>query len=252
MLLSRLAVTAMGLTAILAAADVFWTKPVAQWTDKEVQSMLTDSPWADRMQVETGERGNVGNSDDSKGPMQGNLTAPIVVLWQTALPVKQALYGKSDNPQAKAILERQEANHVLRLTGFPGQFRVNAQETEKLTADTVIKIKGKPDLHPASIELSAVPAGRGAPKQEAAPQEDVPAAAPAGRGGRGAAPAALPAGGFGRGRGFAPPFDIYMVFPRGFVVEADKEFEFITKVGKMQIRKKFKLKDMMYNGKLEL
>ena len=32
----------------------------------------------------------------------------------------------------------------------------------------------------------------------------------------------------------------------------DEEFEFTTKVGKMQIRKKFKLKDMMYNGKLEM
>ena len=168
--------------------------------------------------------------------------------------MKQALYGKSENPQAKALLERQEANHVLRLTGFPGQFRANAQDTAKLTADSVIKIKGKADLHPTEIQLSAPQAGRGAPKQEVAAAAEEAPAAPAGRGGRGGGGGGFtpPAGGFGGGRGFAPPFDVYLIFPKDFAVEADKEIEFSTKLGKMQIRKKFKLKDMMYNGKLEM
>lgn len=210
------------------------------------------------MQVETGERGIIGTPDpnDPKPPIQGSLTAPIIVMWQTALPVKQALYGKSENPQAKALVERQETQHILRVSGFPGQFRANAQDIAKLTAETVVKIKGKPDLHPSEIQLSA-PAGPGAGKAAPvaqAPTEEAPAAT-AGRGGRGGGGGgpALPAGpGFGGGRGFAPPFDIYMVFPMDSITAADNEFEFTTKVGKMSIRKKFKLKDMMYNGKLEL
>ncbi len=249
-MVSRLAVLTLG-AALLAAAADFWTKPFAQWTDKEIQQMATDSPWADRMLVETGDRGNIGNPDDPKGAVQGNLTAPIIVAWQTALPVKQALYGKVDNPQAKQLLERQETQHILRLNGFPGQFRANAQDLTKLTADTVIKIKGKPDLHPSEIQLSA-PAGPGrAAPVAASPAEEAPAAA-TGRGARNA-PVATPAGpGFGRGRGGGAPFDIYMVFPMDSITAADNEFEFQTKVGKMSIRKKYKVKDMMYNGKFEL
>lgn len=249
-MISRLAVLVLGAAALLAAAD-FWTKPFAQWTDKEIQQMATDSPWADRMLVETGERGNIGNPDDPKGAVQGNLTAPVIVVWQTALPVKQALYGKVDNPQAKALLERQETQHILRLSGFPGQFRANAQDLTKLSADTVIKIKGKADLHPSDIQLSAPAApGRAVPVE--APAEEAAAPAATGRGARNA-PVATPVGpGFGRGRGGGAPFDIYMVFPMDSITAADTEFELQTKVGKMSIRKKYKVKDLRYNGKFEL
>lgn len=227
--LSRTALGAGIFVAGLAAAD-FWTKPYAEWTDQEVQKMVTDSPWAERMQVETGARGAISSADDKGGAIQGNLTTPVVLLWQSALPVKQALYGRANATDAqKQLLAREESVRILRVTGIPGSMRAAAEDKEKLNAATVIKIKGKPDLHPSEIQLSAAPEGPG--------------------GGKGKGFGGGKGGGFGGGGNF----DVFFVFPKDAPITADdKEFEFQTKVGAMTIRHKFKPKDMMYNGKLEL
>ncbi|MEO5924020.1 MAG: hypothetical protein ABIR70_09355 [Bryobacteraceae bacterium] len=227
-MLTKLSLLSVGLTVALVAAD-FWTKPVADWTDKEMDMMLSDSPWADRMAVETGQRGNVGNADDGKGPMQGNLTAPVVVVWRTALPIRQAVARRGNTPVGE-----EPTVSLLLASGFPAMFRADATDAAKLAADTVIKVKGKADIHPTEVQL---PAAAAAPK-----------GAPGGPGG--------PGGGKGGGKGFGGgggTFDLIFAFPKnaGLTLD-DKEIEFITKVGKMNIRKKFKLKDMVVNGKLEM
>jgi hypothetical protein len=233
--------------AVLLAADV-WTKAPADWSPKDVEKILTDSPWADRMQIETGQRGMIGNADDGKGAMQGNLTAPVTVMWRTALPIRQAIAKSNPTPAN----ENEPTVSVLLLSGFPGQFRADASDVAKLTADTVIKVKGKPDIHPTTVELPPAPAfaSKGGP---GAPGAVVPGgAAPAAGAGGGKGGAK---GGFGGGpSGFGGgTFNLVMAFPKnlGLAVE-DKEFELQTKVGKMTIRKKFKLQDMVYSGKLEL
>ena len=46
-----------------------------------------------------------------------------------------------------------------------------------------------------------------------------------------------------------------MMFPRTGSYEitlADKKVEFVAQVGSLKVKRKFKLKDMIYNGKLEL
>lgn len=231
-MLKKLMFTALGaglFVAGLTAAD-FWTKPYTSWTDQEAQKMITDSPWAERMQVETGGRGaiNETNPDDKKGgPIIGNLTTPVVLLWQSALPVKQAMYGRPNaTDEQKEILARDEEVHILRLRGLPGSVRAQAEDLDKFKSAAVIKIKGKPDLHPTEIQLSPAPAP-----------------GPAGGG-----------GGKGGGKGFggAANFDAFLVFAKDSIVADDKEFEFQTKLGPVNIRHKFKTKDMMYNGKLEL
>ena len=220
-MLTKLSFLAVGLTVVLAAADV-WTKPAAEWTEKDLETMLSNSPWADRMLVETGQRGNVSTVDDGKSAMQGNLTAPIVLAWRTALPIRQAVAMRTK----AAANETEPTVSVLLASGFPGQFRTDATDTAKLLADTAIKVKGKPDIHPTEVQI--------------------PNAAPA--------PGGAPGGGKGKG-GFpgGGTFDLIYAFPKhaGLTVD-DKEFEFVTKVGKMNIRKKFKLKEMVVNGKLEM
>ena len=57
-MIKKLGLLTLGVTAALVAAD-FWTNPAADWTDKEIDAMISDSPWADRMAVETGQRGNL-------------------------------------------------------------------------------------------------------------------------------------------------------------------------------------------------
>jgi hypothetical protein len=226
-MIKKLGLLTLGVAAVVAAAD-FWTKPVDSWTDKEVDAMISDSPWADRLAVETGQRGNIGNADDAKGAMQGNLTAPIVVVWRTAAPIRAALAKRGQKGT-----EAEPTVSVLLVSGFPGQFRADATDNAKLMAETVLKVKGKPDMHPTEIQLPAAAAPAGPP-----------AGAPGGA-----------KGGFGGGKGFGGGgnFDLIMVFPKnaGLTVD-DKEVEFVTKVGKMNVRKKFKLKEMVFNGKLEM
>lgn len=231
-MIKKLTLLTLGVTAALWAAD-FWTKPAADWTDKEIDLMIADSPWADRMAVETGQRGNIGNADDAKGAMQGNLTAPILVVWRTAAPIRQAL-ARRGQPSSEA----EPTASVLLVSGFPGMFRGDAADNAKLVADTTIKVKGKADIHPTEIQMPAAAPPAGA-KGGGAPG--------GGKGGPGG-----PGGGKGFGGG-GGNFDLIMVFPKNAGLSADdKEFEFVTKVGKMSIRKKFKLKDMMFNGKLEM
>jgi hypothetical protein len=155
--------------------------------------------------------------------MQGNLTTPIVLAWRTAMPVRQAIARRTGQP----VSDTEPNASVLLASGFPGQFRADVADPAKLVADTVLKVKGKPDIHPTEAQIPAAAAPKGPP---------------------GGAP------GFGGGKGFGGGnFDIVFVFPKsaGLTVD-DKEVEFVTKVGKMNIRKKFKLKDMVVNGKLEM
>jgi len=47
--------------------------------------------------------------------------------------------------------------------------------------------------------------------------------------------------------------DLYFVFPKNSPISLeDKEVEFVSSVGRLEIRKKFKLKDMVVGDKLEL
>jgi len=253
------------LCAVSLWAANFWdTKPYTEWTDKEVDNMLKNSPWGDRMGVRTGEQGVVAK-DDAKGPIMGEVEAQVTMVWQTALPIRQAMAKlqfkgeAATSPQAKALIERQSEVYVLHIAGLPGSARPAAGNKEKLTADTVIKIKNKPDLKPSDIEMPAAGPGGGKggpPPGQAAPVGDAGGldlsqpSAPA-KGGKGGP--SLPAGpGFGGG-GFGGTFDLYYVFPKSAgISEKDGEMEFISKMGKVTVRKKFKLKDMVFNGKFEM
>ena len=47
--------------------------------------------------------------------------------------------------------------------------------------------------------------------------------------------------------------DIFFLFPKTEAITLDdKEVEFVAKLGRIEIRRKFKLKDMMVGEKLEL
>lgn len=245
-----------GLAVYLLAADFWTTKPYTEWDDKEVQKIIEDSPWADKINVRTGQQGVIAQSNDGKGAITGELEVPVRLIWQSALPVKQALSRRMPEADGAALIAREEPFHVMWLQGLPGTAREAAQEEkDKILEDTMLKVKGKPDLHPADYQMAAAPAGgrgRGRGKASIPSQvQFIPAFYQRG-GGRGGG-FAPPAGGFGGGRGGFGTFDVYFLFPRtdGYTVE-DKEVEFVTKIGKVNIKRKFKFKDMVYNGKLEM
>jgi hypothetical protein len=218
--------------AFCALAADFWAKPYTEWNDKDLQKMITSSPWARPFSV----GGGVGAGGDpgAPGPMSergggrgggpagvpgggaapggGGPGATIIARWQTALPVKQAFvrlkYGAeaATSPDAKKLLEREETNYSIVLTGpFASLMRSSNPETVKkgITDASSLSAKGKDAGKPTDVEIGQK--------------------------------------------------DMLFTFPRAaaFTVD-DKEVEFTTKLGGIELKYKFKLKDMVYNGKLEM
>jgi hypothetical protein len=223
----------VGAVAILAAADVWETKPFMTWSDKELQQVLTDSPWSKSVQVVLGTLGRGGNGIESDGRGGGGddedgggggrdrggvdgFGAPLpqvklVVTWRSALPIKQALmrgaYGLGGVliAEDQQELERVEPVYVIRLSGLPMRYSglLGAMRNETFL-----------------------------------------------RRGGGKTPIAV-------SEGSAEQTDNEIVvefyFPRSeSIALEDKDIEFVTKLGQFDVKKKFTLKDMVFKGKLEL
>ena len=165
----------------------------------------------------TADPGIAGDSGGFGGGAPSGTT--VTLLWQTALPIKQALikrqYGAEagTSPEAKAKLDRVDQVYVLTLIGMPGFTLAAAQGDKKaaLLESTMLTVKDKPPLKASDVEVSG--------------------------GGRG-----------GRGLG-----NVSFLFPRTTTFTADeKDLEFSSKFDKTPIKHKFKLKDMVFNGKVEM
>jgi hypothetical protein len=251
------------LAAGLWAADFWQSKPFTEWTDKDVNRMVTDSPWAHRVTVSLGgaapdlgvsggRRGETpgGASDPARpldagggsipgdagsgglgggggagargsrqldDPMGGasGQSATLIVRWYTALPMKQAITRSKYGSEAGTS---PEAKKFL----------------ERADPDYVIAVSGIPKTFTGGDQEKL----KKAVKEQTA--LNVKGRAPVG-------PSDVQ---------FAPTersVDAFFVFPKtaSFTLD-DKEVEFATRIGTLTVRYKFRLKDMVYNGKLEL
>jgi hypothetical protein len=236
------------LFALCTWAAEFWaTKPFTEWNEKEVAKILSDSPWTEKVSLSSGAGpsasapsgggggGGGRGGGRSSGPQGDSTTADpgigggdaggfsggpssvtVSLLWQTALPIKQALikrqYGNEagTSPEAKAKLDRVDQVYALTLIGMPTYTLAAAQGDKKaaLLDSTMITVSGKPPLKATDVQVS---------------------------GGRG------------------PTGNVSFLFPRTTTFTAeDKEMEFSSKFDKTTVKKKFKLKDMVFNGKVEM
>ena len=195
----------------LAAADFWQTKPYTGWSEKEVEQMLSDSPWARKLSVviqmpprESGDSGDRGGRGFGMPAPQLKMT----LTWRSAPPVRQAL-ARSDKSGATVIdgqpfLER-PPDYLLALSNVPGYLRGSLPAAAK----TSFLRRG---------QKAAIPLRQGAIQQ--------------GRGGT---------------------LTLVFAFPRTDPITLDdKEVEFITTLGTLEIKQKFKLKDLVVNGELEL
>jgi hypothetical protein len=219
----------------LMAAD-FWQKPWTGWNEKDLQKMVTNSPWAHTVSVSMGGplpapadggagggggggrgggRGGPQGGGGADAPIPGTREPEIVVRWQSALPVRQAFvrlkFGaeveKSDD--AKKYLEKEPSAYEIVLSGslqalLRGEPKAAVQALSEVT---FLSTKEKGAVKPTSIEISKP--GRS--------------------------------------------MDMIIAFPRSmpFTLD-DKEVEFQTKLGTSTVKVKFHLKDMVYSGKLEM
>jgi len=216
--------------ACLWAADFWIAKPYTEWNDKEISKILSDSPWVGKVTISMapaggggggapsgkgGGNGPRGESAENAAPGGGSSGPEVTLLWQTALPIKQALMKRkfgsevAASPEAKGFIDRKDEVYALTMAGLPANLAQAAQGDKKavLLGVTTLEVKGKEPVKAMDVQVSA--AGRN--------------------------------------------MNLSFLFPRttNFTAE-DKEFEFVTKFDKTTVKHKFKLKDMVFNGKVEM
>jgi len=205
-----------------ASADFWEKKKYPEWSKKEIQKMLNDSPWARPVEFhpdlaaddkeKPGRATCEGCSGGGPRPGMPDLapTVMLVVRWQSALPVKQATaaarFGAEVTTTREAIefLGRREPFYVIAVAGLPPEALPGA---DKLKSGAVLKARNKAPMPVAEVTVQA------------------------------------------QGKLAA----VYFAFPRSQPIALeDEETEFSLRLGSSDIKRKFKLKEMVYDGRLEL
>ncbi len=226
-----IAIVWLAACAVLAA-DFWDEKEFTDWSDRDVQRMMTNSPWAKRITVVfprapqtalndrtpvAGGIGGVGGGGrggrgfggaDGFGPTR---QSRLIVQWRSALPMRQAIVrgrigeeGALD-PPGRQLLAQRPSGYFIVVAGLPRPFA--GLDRAALTAGARLERPGKRPILP--IEAAAEPEGNGAV--------------------------------------------ILYLFPRGDAITlADEEVEFVTELAEATIERTFELEEMVFNGRLEL
>jgi hypothetical protein len=217
----------------LGAADFWQSKPYTDWNEKELDKVMNNSPWARSVSVsmpggppgsggadpkpvsESGGRGRGGGGGGGGDiPAPVGLSVQIVARWQSALPVKEAFVRTKFRAEAAASPEVKE---TLDREETNYQIVLSGPRTAfPGTSEVLKKTLGEVTLLSSKTKGAMKPADI---QIATSPKE----------------------------------IDILFSFPRTTPYTLDdQEVEFVTKVANSPLKYKFRLKDMVFNGKLEL
>jgi hypothetical protein len=243
---------ALGCTALVLIAEDFWVKkPYTDWSEKDAAKLLVNSPWSHDVVISggptpemagggTGRRGTAAgenpgavgqNAGDmsgggggggagrgrpgSMGEMGGGGGAPsmtVHVRWQSALPIRQALVVN------KLGHEKADSDQAKQFVGQTIPYYVVA--VVGLPVNMTARI---PDDQLAELAKTATLVRKDKDPIAAESAQKMP------------------------GEGVA------FLFPKTAAITLDdKEVEFVSKVGRLEVKRKFKLKEMVLADKLEL
>jgi hypothetical protein len=210
---------------VLSAAASWETKPFMSWSDKELDQVTSESPWAHKINVVLnplptpsredagGGRGGAGGGDG--GGRGGFPTAVpqlrLTIAWNSALPIKQAAVrrqlgqGSVVPAESLAVLERDEPFYVITVAGLPSRY---ARTLAGMKAESFLKRDKRPPIAATEfavqqMEQTTLLLAFGFPKDEA-------------------------------------------------ITAEDRSVEFITKLGAYDIKRKFNLREMVFLGRLAL
>ena len=246
-------VTALFSLTCLVLAGQFWEdKAYQDWTDEDVEKLLKKSPWSQK--VTLGGGGGMGgggmgggsrgmpsaSSGSSRGggmggggggmggggggrggggrgggmPGAGEREMNFTVRWDSALPIRQAVMRAHYGPQVKSVEEAQKMLNT-KLSHY------------------AVSLIGFParmaQQDPSRLAALASNAVLKRKKQDPIVAESVAV------------------------RPGDPPDGLVFYFPRRDPITLeDKEVEFQLEFGRLKIKRKFKLKKMVYDGNLEL
>lgn len=258
--------TWMLIGAGIGAKEVWESKAFTAWSDAELKKFLADSPWAGKGSLtHTRPGGEARPIDDT-----------VVVTWSSGRPVRQAVVRQSIGqngtvtPDMEALLAQPQDFYVVTLK-IQGASAGSATNVQAVVKETFLRRKGKADLgvvqaeshmldkDGAIIQMPQRGGGRGA----VPPGPDGPPAAGGGGGrGGGGFGGGGGGGGFGGGGGggFGGGFGggastalVVFAFPKTEAITLeDKEVELVSRIGQYNLKKKFKLKDMVVDGELAI
>jgi hypothetical protein len=236
------------------AADVWESKPFPAWTDKELEKVLTSSPWAGKA--------SITYIRTRPQPIQEE----AIVTWASAPVMRQALAREEFGARAEmpkdvtALVTRTPPFYVVtvRISKGPGASS-HAARAAAMRDETFLQLRGQPPI-PAVEAEGKVMGQDGKPVALAAPA-GLPVVGASGRvgtalfaqrgggggvgaggggragqrgGGTGGQPTGQRGGNRGRG-GFGGPASstaslVIFRFPRDPITLADREVEFVTKL----------------------
>ena len=210
------------LSSLSLAAGPWESSGFTVWSNETLQELLADSPWAGQASLSR-PRGNALEAPQ--------IAEKALVTWTTALPMRQALVRQaiglngSLNKDAEAFLSLNPNLYVvaLQISGTPtaASYAAKAEEVRKETF--LIRTDGRAPLDAQVVE------GRALDKSGTVITGPVS----------------------GPVEGGSTVF--VFQFPKGLALTMiDREVEFVSKVGNLTIKKKFKMKDMVYKGELAL
>ena len=177
-LLGTGAVWLVASTALLAA-DFWAEKDFTSWSDKEVEKMLTDSPWAKKATIVMGGLTTAADSTFfiESDPFQAGIGTDMpeprcggeqfqrirrvkaTVTWASALPVKLALVRRlirMDEPfpaEDQERLTREDSFYTVAVVGLPAQFYALEPLLDTVKAHTMLRRGDKAPIMPANVQL---------------------------------------------------------------------------------------------------
>jgi hypothetical protein len=230
------------LVAGIALGEDFWIKKeYTQWTEEEVKKVMTNSPWAkdvtvsappgtiggagqrgpqnSNTDVESGAGGGRGRGGrgargggDEGGGGPGEVLLTLNMSWRSALPLRKAIVKSRLGGSTEVPAEAQ-------------QMLTKEQEEYVVVVSGVPARIARQLQDPTRLNRSTLKAGKKAPVTPKAIDFQTR----------------------------TQTVDVFFIFPKADPITVeDKEVELDLKLGTMEAKRKFNLKDMVYNGKLEL
>jgi hypothetical protein len=216
-----------GLAICLCAADFWQTKPYTDWSDKDIQKLETNSPWSkqvplslggaggapDTGRARRGGSGSVGDIDSSVIP-SGGASMSVTVSWRSALAFREAVVKEKFGAEAATSADAKKI-----IDDDPKFYLVmvsglpgRAVHGNDKTKDSLLQNTSL--IVKGKDPIQATDVQTGGNEQRAL---------------------------------------VLFFFPKTASLSLDdKEVEFSTKLGAIVVKQKFRLKDMMFNGKLDL
>jgi len=245
----RLAAFFLCISACLSAADFWENKPLTEWSDKDIQKLVTNSPWARQAKGVADSPTQTSSLDGAAGIPEaglgrtsseglgagssGTLNSPspfdsatraaaaipevsVTVRWLSALPMRQAQmrakYGKEadSSPAAKQYLETEPTYYTLGVAGVPGLYlSAYGGDRAKELIQKLTTLTMKGKEALRPVAVQFIPNGAN--------------------------------------------IDVLIAFPRTSPITlADQDVDFNGRLGTLGVHYRFRLKEMQVRGKLEL